>query len=130
MSDNKKTHLQSLGQSPLEKAETSMQELFKGLGEIDSLVRTIRDIATKTDLLALNASIEAARAGQAGKGFAIVADEVGRLSEKVQQTMNAVESTCINLRESATDAAGEIQKAQKGNFDKNKKALPKDNKAA
>ncbi|HRK01227.1 MAG TPA: methyl-accepting chemotaxis protein [Oligoflexia bacterium] len=88
--------------SELEKTSLSMKQVMKGLNEIDTLIRNIKDIAAKTDLLALNASIEAARAGQAGKGFAIVADEVGRLSEKVQQAVSAVDACCINLRNSAS----------------------------
>lgn len=111
MSEVQKTNMKDL--TPLEQAVSSMKELVDGLGEIDALVRTIRDIATKTDLLALNASIEAARAGQAGKGFAVVADEVGRLSEKVQQTMSSVETVCAGLRSSASDATSSIELAQK-----------------
>lgn len=83
--------------------------LFKTIDEIDHLVRSIRDIASKTDLLSLNASIEAARAGQAGKGFAIVADEVGRLSEKVQQAVGNVEVACVELRKNAQNVAQELQ---------------------
>jgi methyl-accepting chemotaxis protein len=98
----------------LDLADNSMKDLVKELGEIDALVRTIRDIATKTDLLALNASIEAARAGHAGKGFAVVADEVGRLSEKVQQTMNAVEASCGSLRLSSQAIGGHLEDAKKG----------------
>ncbi len=96
----------------LELADSAIIQLVKGLGEIEALVRTIRDIATKTDLLALNASIEAARAGQAGKGFAIVADEVGRLSDKVQITMNSVETVCAHLRTSADDIVEGVKKAK------------------
>ena len=90
--------------SKLKHTQKSLTELLHGVSEIDQLVRAIKDIANKTDLLALNASIEAARAGQAGKGFAIVADEVGRLSEKVQQTMSSVETVCLKLKLSAEQA--------------------------
>ena len=82
---------------PLEGVAAIMEQV----GEMDRLLRTIRELASKTDLLALNASIEAARAGQAGKGFAIVADEVGRLSEKVQTAIGDVEATCAKLRSHA-----------------------------
>jgi methyl-accepting chemotaxis protein len=59
--------------------------------KIENCLVQIRTITTKTDLLALNASIEAARAGQVGKGFAVVADEVARLSEKSQETIHEAE---------------------------------------
>ena len=81
----------------IESSQQSIREVMKEIGEVDALLRSIKEIAAKTDLLALNASIEAARAGQAGKGFAIVADEVGRLSEKVQQAVGAVDTVCTNL---------------------------------
>lgn len=97
----------------LKGADSAMKDLFKSLSEIDALVRGIRDLASKTDLLSLNASIEAARAGQAGKGFAVVADEVGRLSEKVQQAVGAVEVACIEIRKNAVTVSGGFVAAQK-----------------
>lgn len=110
MGDQKK-HL--IISNELERTHQAIQEIAKGLTEIEALFRNIKDIAAKTDLLALNASIEAARAGQAGKGFAIVADEVGRLSEKVQQAVNAVDSCCITLRNNTTHAEDSFKSYQK-----------------
>lgn len=73
-------------------------QLLRRVDEMDATIRIVRDVAAKTDLLALNASIEAARAGQAGKGFAIVADEVGRLSEKIQQAIATAEISVGELK--------------------------------
>ncbi|MFA6236304.1 MAG: methyl-accepting chemotaxis protein [Bacteriovorax sp.] len=89
----------------IKQAEEMVKNLFTALEDISDHIKGVRDIAAKTDILALNASIEAARAGQAGKGFAIVADEVGRLSEKVQLAVSAVEVACEKLQKTTKSLA-------------------------
>lgn len=86
-----------------------MAELFKAIEEIDKMIGVVRDISSKTDLLALNASIEAARAGHAGKGFAIVAHEVARLSEKAQESIGVVEAACGGLKRNIDILAEELK---------------------
>lgn len=71
-------------------------ELTGKLQSIDSIMQTINDIAERTNLLALNASIESARAGERGKGFAVVASEIGKLADGSQQ---AVDEIGKNLKE-------------------------------
>lgn len=66
--------------------------------EINQSLKVIDDIASKTDLLALNASIEAARVGKSGKGFAVVADEISKLSEKTQKSLVDINSTVAKLQ--------------------------------
>jgi methyl-accepting chemotaxis protein len=80
-----------------ERVEKSLHASESSLASIIQELKVIEEIASKTDLLALNASIEAARVGKNGKGFTVVADEVSKLSEKTQRALSVINASVEKL---------------------------------
>ena len=101
------------GGKSLASASTAILELQKASEEVQSIVGVIQSIASQTNLLAMNAAIEAAHAGNSGKGFAVVADEVRKLASSSSKSADDIKMQIVNIMEKINIGVNSINDADK-----------------
>ena len=94
-----------------EEISTRLSSLSEEAAQVKQVLEVIRDIADQTNLLALNAAIEAARAGEHGRGFAVVADEVRKLAERTQKSLTETNATINVIVQSVTEINEQMSKS-------------------
>ena len=97
----------------MDQSTKKVEEMGKRSSEIGIIGETIEDIARQTNLLALNAAIEAARAGEHGKGFAVVADEVRKLAERATSSTKEIKKLVSNIQSVVNEAANSMTEGSK-----------------
>jgi methyl-accepting chemotaxis protein len=108
--------------SALDQATDEMKKLADDSKKVDTVINIIKEIADQTNLLAINASVEAARAGSHGKGFAVVAQEVRNLAQKTAQSIDRVDNLLQALNQRIDPTMQEIRRCSEKSLAEHQKS--------